>query len=460
MGALFGLALWLCGWVLAHTIDAERSPGENPMFWVLSSAPFWFGGLGWLAGDRRSELQSTVSELRLAAEDSLRELSRREFIARTALQSSYDAVLLLNLDGFVVEASDSAAALFGYSLENLSGMRIEALMPDHDRLDKTGVTQRRSPLGDRLVFEWQSRGRHSDGSVFAVDLHVVLLAEQSLQIFLIREASARIGREERLVRDASESHKDRWVLEQRRRSFVVQVLGDAMRSEARKQLEHIDALESHTPEPLLRALNDSAYRMFERLDQLWDLAMWERTEARPTVGQIELKPLLERVLSDTEASARRSGVSLRAEVRDGAEEIVGDPQLLVCALRNLVLHTLRRVSGGTVRIEVSREAGRGTDWVAMYVEDDSPRMSEEEYERVQSCFDLSAEPSPPPDARAGLALSNRLARSLGGHVSVHPTESGNVLCLRLPLDPSKVKSVPVRVRPRMDSELPQERAEG
>jgi PAS domain S-box-containing protein len=453
MGALWGLALWLGGWVLQHAFVATE-PTSQPMFWVLASAPFWFGGLGWLAGDRSRELHQALHQLREAAEASLRELNRREFVARATLQSTHDVVLLVKPDGFVVEATEGATRVFGLALEQVVGAKIEALLPDHDRLDRANVVQRRSPTGDRVVLEWKTRGRHADGTLFAADVQIVTLAEQSLQVFLLREASARMQREERLAREAEESQKDRWVLEQRRRGFVVQVLGDAMRYEVEHQLTELDARGAGAPPALVGTVQDSAHRMLERLDQLWNLAMWERSSASPTVGPVELQLLLSGVANEVRPVARRYNNRVLTEVRSEVQEIVSDASLLSCALRNLVLHALRRVEGGTVRVEVAREAGRGTDWVAMFVEDDGAGLTPQQLEEIQGCFALSADLTPPPDMRAGLALSHRLARSLGGHVAVHPSDSGNVLSLRIPMEPSKVKIVPTRPRQRMDSVPP------
>ncbi|MEQ1568406.1 MAG: hypothetical protein ABMA64_22410 [Myxococcota bacterium] len=51
--------------------------------------------------------------------------------------------------------------------------------------------------------------------------------------------------------------------------------------------------------------------------------------------------------------------------------------------------------------------------------------------------------SPPPDARAGVALARRLARALGGHVAVDSRSGvGTAISLRIPIEPGKVKRVP------------------
>lgn len=457
MGVLCGLALWLGGWGLQHAFATGESPVVEPLFWVLASAPFWVGGLGWLAGDRRRELQQELAQFREATADSLRELNRRELVARVTLQSVYDAVLLLNDEGVVMEASDAASWLFGHPQGALVGLRIDRLLPEHERLDKAHMMQRRAPMGDKLAFEWRTQGQHADGTRFAADVKAVLLSEQALQVFLIRDAAARVLREERLVRDAQENQKDRWVLEQRRRGFVVQMLGDAMRGELERQLEALDALGS--PPEQVAPVRDSSHRVLESLDQLWNLAMWERSAASPTVGPVELRHLLDAVTEDTLPMAKRHGARVLAEIQGEVEEIVSDAHLLGCALRNLILHALRRTRGGAVRVEVAREAGRGTDWVAMFVEDDGERLSMEELEQIHACFALSSEISPPPDARAGLALTHRLARSLGGHVAVHSSETGNVMSLRIPIEPAKVKVVPARPRLRMDSLPPTEFAQ-
>ena len=119
-----------------------------------------------------------------------------------------------------------------------------------------------------------------------------------------------------------------------------------------------------------------------------------------------------------------------------------------------MLHALRRIVDGTIRIDCIREPGRGTDWVTVFVEDNGPALTPDQLDAIQAAFEVSDDPTPPPDARAGLALSQRLARALGGHVSVASREGGSAISLRIPIEPTKVKDIPSRPVPRMDSPPP------
>lgn len=452
VGAIAGLVAWLGTAVVSLATRGDALVTTEPTFWTLASLPIGLGALGWLVGTRRLSADDRFEVHRAETERAMQELQTREWVTRSVLQNAFDAVLILDLEGRVLDANPPAAWVFGMPLETLVRQPIANLLPDHDHLDQANVVERRSAEGERLGVEWRTRARHADGSVFAVDLHTALLKQPRVRVFTLREASTRMRREDRLVREALDASRDRGVLDQRRRGLLLQIVSNGMRSLVDLQLSvlgppgaAVDARE---------ALLETTHGLLIHVEQVSNLMMWERSAASPTVGPVEVRAVLDEVATDVASVAVRNRNRLVCTVASDIDEIVADTSLLGCALRNLLLHALRRLSDGTVRVDCVREPGRGTDWITVFVEDDGPALGPDQRDAIQAAFEVSADPTPPPDARAGLALAQRLARALGGHVGVESRDGGTALSLRIPIEPTKVKDVPSRPVSRMDSPLP------
>src|SRR5687768_17740726 len=138
LGVLAGLALWTGGCLLEMAAEpASRSfvaLAEHPMFWALATGPLFFGGLGWMGGDRRREREEAFRLYQVAVDGQFATIAEREWVTRAVVQNAFDAVLILDLQGQVLDANPTAARIFGYGLDDLVTLRIDTLLPDHERL--------------------------------------------------------------------------------------------------------------------------------------------------------------------------------------------------------------------------------------------------------------------------------------------------------------------------------------
>ena len=106
---------------------------------------------------------------------------------------SPDALLIVDQEGTIVMANEQAAALFGYSREELQQQRLEMLLPERlhamhvDHREHYFATPRTRSMGAGL----QLLGQHKDGTEFPVDISLrpVLLGDEPLAIGAIRDMS-------------------------------------------------------------------------------------------------------------------------------------------------------------------------------------------------------------------------------------------------------------------------------
>ncbi|MGL6077603.1 sensor domain-containing diguanylate cyclase [Methyloversatilis discipulorum] len=135
------------------------------------------------------------------------QLRRSEDRARTFMNTARDAVVVVDSDSCIVEFNRAAEVLFGYSVDEVAGRRLDMLMPPSG-----AATHRRHVQAANASAEARAmnRGRevtarHKDGREFPIDVTVGSSGEgaQSFHVGIIRDISERKRLELELQRQAS-----------------------------------------------------------------------------------------------------------------------------------------------------------------------------------------------------------------------------------------------------------------
>jgi signal transduction histidine kinase len=128
-------------------------------------------------------------------------------------------------------------------------------------------------------------------------------------------------------------------------------------------------------------------------------------------------------------------------VREGPATVIGDPDALARALRNLLDNAIT-ASGeaGTVRLEVCGSV----DAVRATVSDDGPGVPAEARERIFEGF-VRLNGNSAGGTGLGLAIARAIAHQHHGRVTCDPCKSGARFTLELPAaaDPSPQRAAPV-----------------
>lgn len=113
----------------------------------------------------------------------------------TLLQSSPDAVIVVDRDGIILLASAAVETVFGFRPSEIVGSSVETLVPDqvragHERHRKSFMefgTPRPMGIGLDLA------GRRRDGSVFPIDVSLAPFSSQGRPVVgaFVRDATAR-----------------------------------------------------------------------------------------------------------------------------------------------------------------------------------------------------------------------------------------------------------------------------
>lgn len=202
----------------------------------------------------------------------------------------------------------------------------------------------------------------------------------------------------------------------------------------------------------------SANHLRHLVDQVLDLAKMAAGRLEVHTEPVELRPFVFDVASEVEPLMTEKGLSFSLAVGATLPRIRTDPthlrQILINLLGNAVKFTtdggiavrgkLIRRNSSNGNTELLSSSGSETLWVALQVADSGVGIAEKDRERIFDEFEqVNAGPRGDSMRRGtglGLSISRRLARLLGGDISVESELGrGSVFTVWLPIDPADLR---------------------
>jgi signal transduction histidine kinase len=184
----------------------------------------------------------------------------------------------------------------------------------------------------------------------------------------------------------------------------------------------------------LRRVQAAGTHLLGLINQVLDLAKIEagKLELNPQI--VPLAPLIDQVIGTTRHLAERNHNSLVVEVPDDLGAMTVDPMRLRQILLNLLSNACKFTKQGEVALR-ARKLLDGRDWIELAVADSGLGMTAEQLGKLFEEF-TQAEASTAQrfgGTGLGLAISRKLARMMGGDVTVTSEPGkGSVFTVRLP----------------------------
>ncbi|WP_284734381.1 sensor histidine kinase [Sphingosinicella terrae] len=151
------------------------------------------------------------------------------------------------------------------------------------------------------------------------------------------------------------------------------------------------------------------------VDDLVDLQAIERPDFAPEAEAVDLADLARRASGLLAVRAADLGVEIDPPASDEALPATGDFTRALQVLMNLINNAIRySPQGGQVWIRTDREG----DLAAVIVADQGKGIADEDQQRIFDKFER-VDPAEPGGTGLGLYIARRLARAMGGDVSVH-----------------------------------------
>ena len=343
--------------------------------------------------------------------------------------ASPDAILVTDAHGHFRDANPAARQLLGYERDELLQMRRGEVIAPAD------ASAPAAPATDRNGGSW--RGEmvllRKDGAHVPVEASSVVIddATEPLTVAFLRDLRER-KRAEAERRAALEAARAAI----REKDQFLAMMSHELRTPLQTVLGYAEYLLRSSPASLtsdqredVGSIQQGAARMVTLIEQMLELSRLRAEQLALERAPIDPNDLLEHVRRDVAQEAEARGVALRIE-RPGALQATGDLGQLYQVLLHLVANAVTFTGEGTVSIAAYPTEGG----VAVAVREsgiehapESPRPIFEEYHQVEG--ELSRHYS---GAGLGLAVAQRLAEGMNGHLSVenrHGSDSTFTLLL-------------------------------
>ena len=197
-------------------------------------------------------------------------------------------------------------------------------------------------------------------------------------------------------------------------------------------LERRDGASSRERAAVAR-IRSTAWHMAALVDDLLSLARSEAGKEEVNVGPADLASIARQVIAIVATQAEAKGVGLRLEGAGQALPLRTDEGKVRQIIMNLAGNAVKYTAEGEVVVRAERTAEGG---VRLSVRDTGPGIAPEDHERIFEPFAQLEGTGVRGGTGLGLAIARRLARLLGGDVTLESeAEVGSVFTLLLPAEP-------------------------
>jgi len=370
----------------------------------------------------------TVSQIlditeRKQTEEALKESEEKY---RTLFHESRDALYFTTRDGKLIDANQSFLELFGYTTEEALGLDVRQTYanPDDRFMFQHEIEQ------NGAVRDFELKLKKKDGIELDCLLTATVRRSKDGDVLgyhgFIRDITERKQADEKLhklYQLEKEAHKELEREKEQRLQFI-----NALAHELKTPLTSIVAsggllleeLEEDSQSPRVRLVENiirSTDKLEARLSELLDMAKIGTLGFRPTFELLDMRPLLQNMVSDLLPVANEKKQSLTLDIPPSIPIIKADKQRLEQIMLNLLTNAIKFTrEDGEIQVRLTR---KGADLI-VEVKDDGPGITEEEQKRIfEPYYRVEADRQRFAGLGLGLAVSKQLVELHGGRMWVH-----------------------------------------
>lgn len=344
-------------------------------------------------------------------------------LVRSALESSPDAMIIIDATGTIIFANQRLFQVFGYERAEIVGRRVELLVPvrfrDQHVVHRSHFAkeQRARPMGVSL----ELLGLRQDGTEFPVEISLSPIQdrEDSLVAAAIRDITERRRQRQDLIEareqaDRANRAKSRFLAmashDLRQPLQALALLNGTLR----RLSEH-----SCGTDEALEAQSQAIGTMSRLLNALLDVSRLEAGAVLPNPIDFPLGPMLAEL--EQEFATLAATNELRLQIAHTDAWVHSDPSMIGRILRNLVSNAIKYTEHGTVRLA----AGDGANGVWIEVADTGIGIPADQLPLIYDEFYQAQTHRDPRHVRAGgegyglgLSIVKRLVDLLGIRLQV------------------------------------------
>jgi PAS domain S-box-containing protein len=354
--------------------------------------------------------QDITSEVTAARELRKREEGSRESVKRLGelaaiIASSEDVILSKDLNGIITSWNDAATQLFGYSAEEMIGVSILKLIPEHLHSDEQTILD--NIRAGRRIEHFETVRRAKNGRLIDV----------SLTVSPIKDEEGRVIGASKILRDVSSRKRIEQSLLQAEKIAATGRMAATIAHEVNNPLAAVMNLLY-----LLRGkITDDEGRGFlataeEELGRVSHIAKqtlgYYREHAAASLASVS--DIAEHALAIYEARCTAASIKVRKSISPSTKVVLRRGEMMQ-VISNLIANSIYAMPhGGTLSISVC-DAPSGGNGVVLTVEDDGAGIAPRDLPKV---FDAFFTTRTTVGTGIGLFVAKQFVEGHGGRISI------------------------------------------
>ncbi|MCF1709076.1 ATP-binding protein [Tabrizicola sp. J26] len=370
---------------------------------------------------------------------------------KTVVESSADAILVIDRDGIASEFNPAAEEMFGYMRDEVIGQSTQMLL-----LPPESMTASVQLIEDRVIdAQGKLTGKarlelvamRKNGGRFPAELTIVGTrgTKGEMAVLFLRDISLRQSTEEEMRRA-----RDRALENERAKAEFLAVMSHEMRTPLNGLLGSVEILGStaltERQKEIVDIIETSGNVLLGHVNAVLDLSSAEAGALRLDAVAFSVEALVAEVVANQSGLAEAAGNRIEiVAASDPVGRIIGDPGRLRQILLNLVGNAVKFTTDGRVTVEIEALPSlAGNPLVEFRVIDSGIGIAEADQERIFEDF-VTLDRSYGREVGGtglGLGITRRLVEAMGGQIGIEsePGE-GSVFWVRLPFSPAGTTSV-------------------
>jgi PAS domain S-box-containing protein len=291
---------------------------------------------------------------------------------RRIFETSLDGIMISDPDGFIIMVNRAIEKLSGYPQNELVGKHLTELLPKGDAYKKQAREMNNRLYADEMVTGFEIKWLQKEGSTIDLEANVALLKDNkgtiTGNIASLRDITQR-KKEEVQLRQAKEAAE---AANSAKSEFLAN-----MSHELRTPMNHIIGftellVSKHygdLNEVQVEYLNDvlkSSQHLLSLINNVLNFSNLESRNVELDLDDFNIRPFLEKVLSEYRERAAQKGLKLTLETDHIPETMTADTKKLNQVIDNLLSNAVKFSSyGGTVSVSarmVERACRPGVRW--------------------------------------------------------------------------------------------------